>query len=73
VDVSSSSPEFGEARETLPVDYSGEAMQICFNAQYVLDFPGGRDDRCRRAGAEGRGQSGDAGAGLAPRGTNTRT
>jgi DNA polymerase-3 subunit beta len=38
VDVSSSSPEFGEARETLPVEYSGDAMQICFNAQYVLDF-----------------------------------
>jgi DNA polymerase-3 subunit beta len=38
VDVSSSSPELGEARETLPVDYSGAAMQICFNAQYVLDF-----------------------------------
>ena len=38
VDVSSSSPELGEARETLPVDYSGQAMQICFNAQYVLDF-----------------------------------
>lgn len=38
VDVSSSSPELGEARETLPVDYSGEPMQISFNAQYVLDF-----------------------------------
>ena len=38
VDVSSSSPEFGEARETLPVEYTGESMQICFNAQYVLDF-----------------------------------
>jgi DNA polymerase-3 subunit beta len=38
VDVSSSSPELGEARETLPVDYSGQSMQICFNAQYVLDF-----------------------------------
>ena len=38
VDVTSSSPEFGEAHETLPVDYSGAAMQICFNAQYVLDF-----------------------------------
>jgi DNA polymerase-3 subunit beta len=22
----------------LPVEYSGDAMQICFNAQYVLDF-----------------------------------
>ena len=38
VDVTSSSPDLGEARETLPVEYSGEAMQICFNAQYVLDF-----------------------------------
>ena len=38
VDVTSSSPDLGEARETLPVDYNGSAMQICFNAQYVLDF-----------------------------------
>jgi DNA polymerase-3 subunit beta len=38
VDVTSSSPELGEARETLIVDYSGQPMQICFNAQYVLDF-----------------------------------
>jgi DNA polymerase-3 subunit beta len=38
VDVTSSSPEFGEAHETLTVDYGGDAMQICFNAQYVLDF-----------------------------------
>ena len=38
VDVTSSSPEFGEAHETLLVDYSGAPMQICFNAQYVLDF-----------------------------------
>jgi len=38
VDVTSSSPDLGEAHETLPVDYTGGAMQICFNAQYVLDF-----------------------------------
>ena len=38
VDVTSSSPELGEAKETLPVDYSGAPVQICFNAQYVLDF-----------------------------------
>jgi len=38
VDVTSSSPDLGEAKETLPVDYSGSPMQICFNAQYVLDF-----------------------------------
>jgi DNA polymerase-3 subunit beta len=40
VEVTSSSPELGEAHETLPVDYSGPALQICFNAQYVLDFLG---------------------------------
>jgi DNA polymerase-3 subunit beta len=40
VDVNSSSPDIGEAKETLPVDYTGPAMQICFNAQYVLDFLG---------------------------------
>ena len=38
VDVTSSSPDLGEAKETLPVDYTGSPMQICFNAQYVLDF-----------------------------------
>jgi DNA polymerase-3 subunit beta len=38
VDVTSSSPDLGEAKETLPVDYAGAAVQICFNAQYVLDF-----------------------------------
>jgi DNA polymerase-3 subunit beta len=38
VEVTSSSPEIGEATETLPVDYTGPALQICFNAQYVLDF-----------------------------------
>src|SRR5918993_4287608 len=38
VEVTSSSSEFGEAREQLPVDYSGGAMAISFNAQYVLDF-----------------------------------
>ncbi len=38
VDVTSSSPDIGEAHETLPVEYTGAPMQICFNAQYVLDF-----------------------------------
>jgi DNA polymerase III subunit beta len=40
VEVTSSSPEFGEAKETLPVDYNDGNMQICFNAQYVMDFLG---------------------------------
>jgi DNA polymerase III subunit beta len=38
VDVTSSSPDLGEAKETLPIEYTGAPMQICFNAQYVLDF-----------------------------------
>ena len=38
VDVTSSSPDVGEAKETLSVDYAGPGLQICFNAQYVLDF-----------------------------------
>ena len=40
VEVTSSSPEFGEAKETLAVDYNDASMQICFNAQYVMDFLG---------------------------------
>ena len=40
VDITSSSPEVGEATETLAIDYEGEAVQICFNAQYFLDFLG---------------------------------
>jgi DNA polymerase-3 subunit beta len=43
VEVTSSSPEFGEAKETLQVDYNDGSMQICFNAQYVMDFLGAVD------------------------------
>lgn len=38
VDVTSSSSEFGEAREEISVDYTGPPLSISFNAQYVLDF-----------------------------------
>jgi DNA polymerase-3 subunit beta len=38
VEVTSSSSEFGEAREQLPVEYNGTPLKISFNAQYVLDF-----------------------------------
>ena len=40
VDVTSSSSEFGEAREEIAVDYTGPSLSISFNAQYVLDFLG---------------------------------
>jgi DNA polymerase III subunit beta len=39
VEVSSSSPEFGEAKETIAVDeYKGNPLSIGFNGQYVLQF-----------------------------------
>ncbi len=40
VEVSSSSPDVGEASEVLNVDYEGAVTEICFNAEYVLDFLG---------------------------------
>ena len=43
VEVRSSSPEVGEAREVLEVEYGGDALQLCFNAQYVTDFLGAAD------------------------------
>jgi DNA polymerase III subunit beta len=38
VEITSSSPEFGEAKEVLMVEYTAAPVTICFNAQYVLDF-----------------------------------
>src|SRR5262249_31397981 len=38
VEIASSSPEFGEAKEVLIVEYDAAPVTICFNAQYVLDF-----------------------------------
>lgn len=37
VDVTSHSPDLGEAKERLPVAYEGPALHVCFNAQHVLD------------------------------------
>jgi DNA polymerase-3 subunit beta len=38
--VTSNSSEFGEAKEVIPVEYTGTSLTICFNAQYVVDFLG---------------------------------
>ena len=43
VEISSNSPDVGEASETLAVEYEGAGTEICFNAQYVLDFLGAVD------------------------------
>ena len=38
VEISASSPEYGEAKETIEKEYKGEPLSIGFNAQYLLDF-----------------------------------
>ena len=38
VEISASSPEYGEARETIEKDYQGDPIAIGFNSSYVLDF-----------------------------------
>ena len=40
LELSASSPELGEAREALNVDYAGGSVEIGFNAQYLLEFLG---------------------------------
>jgi DNA polymerase-3 subunit beta len=36
--VSSTNPELGDARETVPIDYAGAAFFVGLNAAYVTDF-----------------------------------
>jgi len=38
LDLSASSPDLGEARESLSAEYKGASVEIGFNAQYLLDF-----------------------------------
>ncbi len=38
IEISASSPEYGEAKETIEKEYKGETLTIGFNAQYMLDF-----------------------------------
>ena len=38
VEVTSNSPDLGEATEELLVSYDGPPTQVCFNSQYVVDF-----------------------------------
>ncbi len=40
LDLAASSPDLGEARESLSADYQGAAVEIGFNSQYLLDFLG---------------------------------
>jgi DNA polymerase III subunit beta len=38
LNITSQSADVGEAREVIPVDYTGDSMTIGFNAQYLQDF-----------------------------------
>ncbi len=37
MEISSNSPELGDAKETIDVDYTGRDLRIAFNAKYILD------------------------------------
>ena len=58
VEISSSSPEVGEASEVLSVEYEDAATAICFNAQYLLDFLAVVDSGQCGAGVQGRDEPG---------------
>ncbi|MGA8767468.1 MAG: DNA polymerase III subunit beta [Candidatus Acidiferrales bacterium] len=38
LEISASSPEYGEAKEAIEKEYKGDPIAIGFNAQYLLDF-----------------------------------
>jgi DNA polymerase III subunit beta len=38
VEISASSPEYGEAKEAIDKEFNGDPLAIGFNAQYLLDF-----------------------------------
>src|SRR5579862_2478782 len=44
LEISASSPEYGEAKEAIEKEYNGEPIAIGFNAQYLLDFLGAVSD-----------------------------
>jgi DNA polymerase-3 subunit beta len=44
VEISASSPEYGEAKESIEKEYKGDAIAIGFNSSYMLDFLGAAAD-----------------------------
>lgn len=39
--IKSDSSDYGEANDSIPIEYQGESFRIGFNAQYILDFLNG--------------------------------
>jgi DNA polymerase III subunit beta len=44
IEISASSPEYGEAKENIEKEYSGDPIAIGFNSSYMLDFLGAAAD-----------------------------
>jgi len=44
MEISASSPEYGEAKESIEKEFKGEPIAIGFNASYMLDFLGAAAD-----------------------------
>ena len=54
----STGSEAGESEETLPIEYSGEAMKIGFNSQYLLEFLGVADSEMVELDLQGEDSAG---------------
>ena len=54
LEISASSPEYGEAKEAIEKEFNGEPIAIGFNAQYLLDFLGRRRRWPDQLRAQGR-------------------
>jgi DNA polymerase-3 subunit beta len=37
LEISASSPDFGEAHESMAIAYSGPDLQVAFNPQFIID------------------------------------
>ena len=37
LEITASSPDFGEAHESLAISYSGPDLEVAFNPQFVMD------------------------------------
>ncbi len=52
--ISSSSTEAGESEDSIEIAYSGDAMTIGFNSEYLIDFLKAVERRRSTAGVQGR-------------------
>jgi DNA polymerase-3 subunit beta len=58
LEVSTTSPDLGEASDSLPADYDGEEVRIGFNGKYLQDALGGIDgDKLTVEMRDGQGQA----------------